>query len=152
MDLDRFTRDRVGDEPSGCSPNRDRPSCGRGSGDVMNMIKGHRSHQSYIAFLGLRLSGIALALFLPFHFLMLGLALEGANTMDRYLTMTNVLLIKIAEWALVTFLALHLFFGIRLLVLELLPWPTPQDVRKSWIPVAGGAAIIVGIIFLVRAL
>jgi len=119
---------------------------------VTNMIKTHRNHQNYIAFLGLRLSGIALTFFLPFHFLMLGLAFEGANTMDRYLAMTNVLAAKIAEWVLVTFLALHLFFGIRLLVLELLPWPSPQGIRKRWIPIAGGAAVIVGIIFLVRAL
>jgi fumarate reductase subunit D len=116
------------------------------------MIKTHRNHQSYWAFLGLRLSGIALTPFLPMHFLMLGLALEGSNTMDRYLTMTNVLPIKLAEWGLVMLLALHFFFGIRLLVLELLPWPNPQDLKKPWINVAGGGAILIGIIFLIRAL
>jgi fumarate reductase subunit D len=116
------------------------------------MMKRYRNHQSYWAFLGLRLSGIALTLFLPVHFLMLGLALEGPNTMDRYLAMTDILVVKIAEWILVTFFALHLLFGLRLLVLELLPWPHHRDARKRWVAMGSGVAVVVGVIFLIRSL
>jgi fumarate reductase subunit D len=82
---------------------------------------------------------------------MLGLALEGPNTMDRYLAMTDVLLVKVAEWVLVMLFALHLLFGLRLLALELLPWPHPRDARKPWVTFGGGVAVAVGIIFLIRA-
>ena len=38
----------------------------------------HRSHPLWKAFLLHRISGLALALFLPIHFVILGLALEGS--------------------------------------------------------------------------
>jgi fumarate reductase subunit D len=46
----------------------------------------HRHHRAYWAFLGHRISGIALAVFLPAHFLTLGLALEGAAALDTALS------------------------------------------------------------------
>ena len=49
-------------------------------------------------------------------------------------------------------LAIHLFFGARLLVLEFLPWPHPMATRADWIVPGAAAAILIGIVFLARAL
>jgi len=112
-------------------------------------MRRHRSHRAYRAFLGHRLSGLALAVFLPFHFLALGLALEAA-ALDRFLAWADMGLVKLAEWGLVTLLALHLMFGLRLLVLELLPWPG-GDARLGWILPGLGAALVVGAVFMIGA-
>ena len=40
------------------------------------MIRPHRNHAGYGAFVAHRVSGVLLALFLPAHFLVLGLALS----------------------------------------------------------------------------
>lgn len=111
-------------------------------------MRGHRNHRAYWAFLGHRLSGLALALFLPFHFLALGLAIEAA-ALDRFLVWSDLALVKLAEWGLVTALALHLVFGLRLLALELLPW---RGARLGWILPGLGASALVGIVFLIGAL
>jgi len=73
-----------------------------------------------------RLSGIALAVFLPVHFWVLSRALE----LDAFLAWTEQPAVKAAEWGLVTLLALHLAGGLRVLALEFLPW-------RNW---AGGLA------------
>jgi fumarate reductase subunit D len=112
-------------------------------------MKPHRNHRAYWAFLGHRLSGLALAVFLPFHFLALGLAVEAA-ALDEFLVWTELALVKLAEWGLVTALALHLLFGLRLLVLELLPWPG-GDARLGWILPGLAASGLVGLVFLIGA-
>jgi len=110
-----------------------------------------RKHKSYFAFLGHRLSGLLLAIFLPFHFLALGLALEGAETMDRFLTLTELPLVKFAEWGLVVLLSLHFLFGIRILMLELTDWPNNTDNRTGWIIPFAVAALFIGFVFLLQA-
>lgn len=112
------------------------------------MIGPHRNHRGYWAFLGHRLSGLALAIFLPVHFLVLGLALEGAAALDSMLAFAELPLVKVAEWGLVVLLALHLGFGVRLLALEFLPWPENDEARTSWIGIGAGSAAVVGLIFL----
>ncbi|HYN11872.1 MAG TPA: succinate dehydrogenase [Burkholderiales bacterium] len=82
-----------------------------------------------------RLSGVALALFLPWHFWVLGRALE----MESFLRWTDQPMVKAAEWGLVVLLAAHLGGGLRILALELLPW---RDWQKSL--AAGAAAIALG--------
>ena len=57
-------------------------------------------------------------MFLPLHFLTLGLALEGAEALDRFLAFADLPLVKAAEWGVVVLLAIHLGLGARLLVLE----------------------------------
>ena len=61
-------------------------------------------------------------------------------------------LFKFAEWGLVSLLALHLLFGTRLLIMELLPWG--NDVRNDraglvgWslcLTLAAGLLFIVGV-------
>lgn len=111
----------------------------------------HRHHKGYWAFLGHRLSGLALALFLPFHFIALGAALqEGA--LDRFLILADQPIFKLAEWGLVIFLALHLFFGLRVLALEFLPWSAQKNGHTGWILPGAAAAALVGVVFLVQVL
>jgi fumarate reductase subunit D len=87
-----------------------------------------------------RLSGIALALFLPVHFYVLSRALE----LDEFLVWTEQPLVKFAEWGLVVLLALHLAGGLRVLALEFLPW---RDWHKALAAAAAGFAFAVGLAF-----
>ncbi len=112
-------------------------------------MRPHRNHRAWWAFLGHRLSGLALAGFLPVHFLVMGLALEAA-ALDRFLVWTDLGVVKLAEWGLVVLLALHLMFGLRLLVLELRPWPA-GDARLGWILPGLAASLVIGGVFLIGA-
>ena len=96
-----------------------------------------------------RLSGLALAFFLPFHFLVLGLAIRGENAMDNFLNWSEWWVVKVAEVGLVILLTVHLLGGLRLLVLENFGWSERQSL---WAAIAGGASVIVGFAFLVRVL
>jgi fumarate reductase subunit D len=101
-----------------------------------------RNHPAWWAFLVHRLSGMALALFLPFHFWALGQALAGGAVFDSFLNWTEQPLVKLAEWGLVVLLAAHLAAGLRLLALEFLPW---RDWQKSLLAIAGGVTVAVGL-------
>ena len=79
-------------------------------------------HWGALAALLHRASGVALALFLPLHFLALGLALDGAARLDGLLRWTEQPLLKASEAALVVALTVHLALGLRVLVIEFLPW------------------------------
>lgn len=83
-----------------------------------------------------RLSGVALAVFLPVHLLVLGLALEGQGALDGFLRWTQYPLVKVAEGGLVFLLGVHLLGGLRILVIENLPW---HDRQRQ---LAAGAALI----------
>lgn len=111
-----------------------------------------RNHKSYIAAIGHRLSGIALAIFLPFHFLLLGRALEGAESLDKALAFTDSPLVKFAEWGLVMLLALHMLFGLRVLALEFTSWPKHSETLGNWVLPSVIASAFVGVIFLVQVL
>ncbi len=86
-----------------------------------------------------------MALFLPAHFLVLGLALEDAAALDGFLRWTERPLVKLAEWGLVIMLSVHLGLGLRLLVMEFLPWRGP---RHGLIGLGAGASLLVGALFL----
>ena len=103
-----------------------------------------RTHPAYWAFLVHRLSGLALALFLPAHFWALGQALQGAERLETFLRWTDAPLFKFAEWGLVLLLAAHLTGGLRLLALEFLPW---RDWQKSLAAAAAGLALVAGLAF-----
>lgn len=105
-----------------------------------------RSHQhpAYWAFLVHRLSGLALALFLPIHFLLLGTALQGPAALDGALRLTELPGVKFAEWGLVVLLALHLMGGVRLLLIEFGSW---TGLRKNWLAIGLGVALAVGLAF-----
>ena len=70
-----------------------------------------RSHPGYWAFLVHRLSGIALAVFLPIHFLVLAQALAHPASLDAFLDWTRLPAVKLAETLLVLALAAHLEFA-----------------------------------------
>ena len=103
-----------------------------------------RNHPAYWAFIVHRVSGLALALFLPFHFWALGQALQGAQALDGFLRWTELPLVKFAEIGLVLLLAAHMTGGVRLLMLEFLHW---RDWQKSLLAVAAGAALAAGLAF-----
>ena len=95
-----------------------------------------RQHSSYWVFMVHRISGIALALFLPLHFWTLGNALQGA------LAWTEHPLVKLGEWLIVVALAAHLGGGLRVLALEFLPW---RDWQKGLTAAAAALAAAVGL-------
>lgn len=103
-----------------------------------------RSHPAYWAFLVHRLSGLALAVFLPLHFVAMGQALGGEAALDGFLRLVDRPLFKLAEWGLVVLLSLHLVGGLRLLLIEFAPW---SGLRKNWIAGAAGAGVLVGLAF-----
>ena len=95
-----------------------------------------RQHPSYWAFLVHRVSGIALALFLPLHFWTLSDAVQGS------LEWTDQPLVKLGEWLIVVALAAHLGGGLRVLALEFLPW---REWQKALAAGAAALALAVGL-------
>ena len=90
------------------------------------MIKPHRAHSLWLAYMLHRLSGLALVIFLPVHFYVLGLALNEPEALNGFLSWADNPLVKLAETGLVFLLAIHFFGGLRLLALEFLPWTSRQ--------------------------
>lgn len=118
------------------------------------MKKPARTHRLWLAYMLHRLSGIGLVLFLPVHFWLLSLALTDRAAMADALQFTAHPLVKIAEYGLVFLLAVHLFGGVRLLVLE---WARPvsnrwTDVHKTLAAFAVALAFAVSTLFFLRAL
>ena len=104
---------------------------------------GHRREPLWLAALVHRLSGVALAIFLPLHFLALGLAIEGEARLDGFLRWAESPLVKLAEAGLVAALVVHLLGGLRVLAVEMLPWQGRQKALAiGAVGVAGLAAIM----------
>jgi fumarate reductase subunit D len=95
-----------------------------------------------------RISGVALALFLPLHFWALALAIEGEARLDGFLRWTDQPMVKLAETGLVVLLAAHLAGGLRIMALELLAWTEGQ---KTAIALSAGASVAIGLVFLLNA-
>jgi fumarate reductase subunit D len=108
----------------------------------------HRYSILWWAALVHRLSGLALAIFLPLHFLTLGLALDGAARLDAFLRWTDQPLVKLSESALVFLLVVHMLGGLRVLVIENLDWHGGQ---KELATVAAAASALIAFVFLARA-
>ena len=87
-----------------------------------------------------RISGLALALFLPIHFWALA---QGLN-MDAFLRWTEQPIVKFAEWGLVVLLAAHLGAGLRVLAIEFLDW---HEWQKSLAAAAGALMLAAGLAF-----
>jgi len=112
------------------------------------MIKPHRHHPLWLAFVVHRLSGVCLALYLPVHFLVLGLAIDETARLDGLLQWSEALPVKVAEMGLVFLLAVHLFGGLRLLALEFLPW---HDRQKTVAAVAVALSFSIATAFFMQA-
>jgi fumarate reductase subunit D len=109
---------------------------------------GHRHNALWIAAMVHRISGLALACFLPLHFLTLGLAIQGEVLLDGFLKWTANPFVKAAETVLVFLLAVHMLGGIRVLVIENLPWRQGQ---KQLVMTALAVAALAAIVFIARA-
>jgi fumarate reductase subunit D len=112
------------------------------------MMRASHRQPGFAAALLHRLSGIALAIFLPLHFLALATALNGAAALDSFLAATNTPLVKLIECALVAALAMHMTLGLRVLAIEFL------DIRERTVAVLSGCAaavFAVGLAFLLNA-
>jgi fumarate reductase subunit D len=110
----------------------------------MNVLA-HRASPLWIAALVHRLSGLALAIFLPLHFLALGLAISGEARLEGFLRWTDQPLVKVSEGVVLGLLAVHLLGGLRLLALENLRWRE----RQAWLALlAIATAMIVVVAFL----
>jgi fumarate reductase subunit D len=120
-----------------------------GNGRDADMKTPARKHPLWLAFMLNRVSGLALALFLPLHFWVLSYALTAPVTLDGFLRWTEYPLVKFAEFGLVFLLAVHFFGGLRLLALEFLPWSERQ---KTLAATAVGAAFLVSGTFLLKAI
>lgn len=103
-----------------------------------------RAHPAYWAFLVHRISGLALAAFLPAHFWVLGNALRDGASLDAALRLVDQPLFKFGEWGLVLLLALHAAGGVRLLVIEFGAW---SGLRKDLIAAAVGFGVIASLGF-----
>ena len=110
---------------------------------------GYRGDRLWLAAMVHRVSGVLLAAFLPLHFLVLGLAIESEAQLDGFLRWTQAPLVKMAETGLVLLLAIHLLGGIRVLVIENMPW---RDGQKRMATLAAVAAVGIAGVFLVALL
>jgi len=107
----------------------------------------HRGSALWIAAMVHRISGLALAIFLPLHFLALGLAIDGEARLEGFLRWTDQPVVKLAETGLVFLLTVHLLGGLRVLVIENLEW---RDGQKQLATVAATVSAIVALLFLVQ--
>ena len=95
-----------------------------------------------------RLSGVALAIFLPMHFIVLGSSVRGAEALESYIAAIDNPAFKVAEWGLVTALSLHLALGIRILAIE---WFGYRERGGMVVAAAFFFALAVGLKFLLGA-
>jgi len=110
-------------------------------------MRASHKQRGFIAAMLHRLSGIALAIFLPLHFLALGTALDGANALDSFLTLTRNPLVEAAEFGLVAALALHMTLGLRVLAIEFLDF---REKTAAIVSVCAAAACAAGLVFVLN--
>lgn len=111
-------------------------------------MRASHKERGFVAAILHRLSGIALAIFLPLHFLALATALNGASALDAFLQLTRQPAVKFAEWGIVVALAVHMALGLRLLAIEFF------DFREKTLAVLSAciaAVFAVGLAFVLNA-
>ena len=114
---------------------------------VSGITRASRAHAGFAAALIHRLSGLALAIFLPMHFLFLGLALEN-ESFTGLIAWTNQPLVKMSEALMVSALAVHFAGGLRVLAVEFFGLTRAQGL---WISLAFAVGAGFGILFLMKA-
>ena len=112
------------------------------------MIRAPHRQSGFVAATLHRLSGIALAIFVPVHFLALATALRGADALDSFLSLTNNLTVKLSEAGLVVALALHMALGLRILAIEFFGL---RERSSSAVSACVGIALAFGLVFLLNA-
>ena len=114
---------------------------------AVGVTRASRAHPGFIAAVIHRLSGLALAVFLPLHFLSLGLAFEQ-EAFEGFIAWANNPLVKVSEALLVAALAVHFAGGLRLLAIEFFGLTRAQS---FWIACSFAVGVGVGLLFLLRA-
>jgi fumarate reductase subunit D len=109
------------------------------------MIRASHKHPGFAAAMLHRLSGLALAIFLPLHFLALASALNGADALESFLRVTRNPVVETLEFGIVVALAIHLTLGLRVLAVEFF-----QFRERTLVPISlcVGAASLVGLVFI----
>jgi succinate dehydrogenase subunit D len=108
-------------------------------------MRASHKQRGFVAALLHRLSGIALAVFLPLHFLALATALDGATALDSFLALTRQPLVQFLEFAIVLALAVHLTLGLRVLAIEFFDF---REKTLAALSVCVAAVLGVGLVFL----
>ena len=111
------------------------------------MMRASHKQRGFLAAMLHRLSGIALAIFLPLHFLALATALNGANALDKFLAVTRQPLVAVLEWGIVVALALHLTLGLRVLAVEFFDF---REKTLAALSVCLAAVVAVGLLFVLN--
>lgn len=109
------------------------------------MMRGTHFRPGFVAAMLHRLSGIALAIFLPLHFIALGTALSGADALQSFLVLTQSTLVRVAEWGLVMALAMHMALGLRVLAIE---WLALRERGAALVSSCIAGSAVVGLLFL----
>ena len=110
-------------------------------------MRASHTQRGFVAAMLHRLAGIALAIFLPLHFLALATALNGAKGLDSFLAITRQPLVEAAEFGIVVALAIHMTLGLRVLAIEFF------DFREKTLAVLSAcvaAVCVVGLIFILN--
>jgi fumarate reductase subunit D len=113
------------------------------------MIRDSHLKPGFLAAMLHRLSGVALAIFLPAHFIALGTALGGADSFQSFLGVTHNGFVRIAEWGLVTALGLHMALGLRVLAIE---WLAVQERGAAVVSWCVACSVTVGLLFLLNGI
>lgn len=107
-------------------------------------MRASHKQRGFVAAMLHRLSGIALAVFLPLHFFALATALRGADALDSFLALTRNPLVEAAEVGLIAALALHMTLGLRVLAIEFLDL---REKTAALVSVCAAAACAAGLVF-----
>ena len=70
--------------------------------------------------------------------------LLGAAALDGVLQWTALPIVKLGETGIVLLLAAHMTGGVRLLMIEFLPW---RDWQKTLLAIATGVSVAIGLLF-----
>lgn len=111
------------------------------------MMRASHKQRGFVAAMIHRLSGIALAIFLPLHFLALATALNGASSLDAFLQVTQQPVVIAAELGLVVALAVHMTLGLRVLAIEFLDF---REKTVSALSVCAAVVLAVGLTFILN--
>jgi fumarate reductase subunit D len=111
------------------------------------MIRNPHLKPGFLAAMLHRLSGIALAIFLPMHFIALGTALGGADSLQSFIGVTHNGFVRVAEWGLVTALGMHMALGIRVLAIE---WLAVRERGAVAVSACVAGSVTLGLLFLLN--
>jgi fumarate reductase subunit D len=113
------------------------------------MIRDPHLKPGFLAAMLHRLSGVALAIFLPMHFIALGTALGGADSLQSFIGVTHNAFVRVAEWGLVMALGMHMALGLRVLAIEFL---AVRERGAIVVSACVACSITVGLLFLLNGI